>query len=350
MKAAVVDRYGPPDVVHVEDVARPVPTASQVLVRVHAASVNRADLDGLYPRWQFTRLFFGLRRPRNRGVGLDVAGVVGAVGSDVTAFRIGDRVFSDLFAFGQGAFAEYVVAPERAFQPMPDGIGFEDAATLPHSALLALQGLRFRDGRGVRPGDRVLVVGASGNVGPFAVQIAESMGAHVTGVARTDKLDFVRSLGADEVIDYTTTDYTRPAQAYDWILDVDPHRSLFAFMRALRRGGTYVSLGGPTTWMLWSIVLAPLARLRGRRMGLFLGWRPFHRDDVAELKALLAAGAVRPRIDRRYGLDEVVDALRWVDQGHAKGKVVVAVVPEATVVPETDVPKAGVAMEMGQGA
>jgi NADPH:quinone reductase-like Zn-dependent oxidoreductase len=323
VKAAVRDVYGPPEVVRVKDVAKPVPTGDQVLVRVHAASVNRADLDGLYPRWQLTRLIFGLRKPRHRGVGLDVAGVVEAVGPDVTGFRPGDRVFSDLFLFGQGAFAEHVMAPERALQAMPEGLGFEEAATLPHSALLALQGLRMRDGRGVRPGDRVLVVGASGNVGPFAVQIAKSMGARVTGVARTEKLDFVRSIGADEVIDYTTTDYTRPAEPYDWIVDVDPHRSIAAFRRALRRGGTYVSLGGSTSWMLQSIVLTPLARLGGRRMGLFLGWRPFHRDDVAELKALLAAGTVRPHIDRRYPLDQVVEALRWVDDGHARGKVLV---------------------------
>jgi NADPH:quinone reductase-like Zn-dependent oxidoreductase len=327
VKAAVRDRYGPPEIVHVEEVSKPVPTGDQVLVRVRAASVNRADLDGLYPRWQFTRLFFGFRKPRARGIGLDIAGTVEAVGPDVTAFQPGDRVFSDLFAFGMGAFADYVVASERAFQTIPEGLGFEEAAALPHSALLALQGVRLRDGRGIRAGDRVLVVGASGNVGPFVVQMAKGRGAHVTGVARTEKLDFVRSLGADEVIDYTTTDYTRPAQPYDWIVDVDPHRSIAAFWPALRRGGTYLSMGGQTTWMLSSMVLTPLSRLLGRRMGLFLGWRPFHRDDVAELKGLIADGTVAPRIDRRFDLDHVVEALRWVDDGHAKGKVIVNVAP-----------------------
>jgi NADPH:quinone reductase-like Zn-dependent oxidoreductase len=204
MKAAMRDRYGPPEVVEVREVDRPTPKDHEVLVRVHAASVNRADLDGLYPRWQLTRLFLGLRNPRMPRLGLDVAGVVEAVGPNVTRFRPGDEVFADLFLFGQGAFAEYVCAPDKAFLSIPAGMSFEVAATLPHSAVLAVQGLRAGD-RTVKPGDKVLVVGASGNVGPFVVQIAKAMGAEVTGVASTAKLDFVRSLGADHVNDYTTT-------------------------------------------------------------------------------------------------------------------------------------------------
>jgi NADPH:quinone reductase-like Zn-dependent oxidoreductase len=197
MKAAVREKYGSPDVVRLEDVDRPVPADHQVLVRVHAASVNRADLDNLTPRPSFVRLFIGLRAPRNPRIGLDVAGVVEAIGPSVTLFRPGDRVFADLFAFGQGAFAEYVCAPEKAFALMATGMTFEDAATLPHSAILALQGLRLRNGRTIRPGNQVLIDGASGNVGPFAVQVAKSMGAVVTGVCSTDMLEFVRSLGAD---------------------------------------------------------------------------------------------------------------------------------------------------------
>ena len=199
MKAAVRDRYGSTDVVRLDDVDRPIPGEDELLVRVHAASVNRADLDGLGPRPSFARLFMGLRRPRNPRLGIDVAGVVEAVGSTVTRFRPGDRVFADLFPFGQGAFAEYVAARETAFQTIPGGMAFEDAATLPHSAILAVQGLRLRDGRTIRPGDTVLVDGASGNVGPFAVQIAKSRGAVVTGVCSEAKLDFVRSLGVDQV-------------------------------------------------------------------------------------------------------------------------------------------------------
>ena len=324
MRAAMRDVYGPPDVVDVRDVPVPVPTGDQVLVRVHAASVNRADLDGLYPRWQFTRVFSGIRRPRERGLGLDAAGVVESVGPDATTFRPGDRVFADLFSFGMGAFADHVVAPQRAFSTIPDDVSFEDAATLPHSAVLALQGLRLRDGRTIGPGDRVIVVGASGNVGPFAVQIAKSMGAHVTGVARTEKLDFVRSLGADAVLDYTTTDYTTTGERYDWILDVEARHSLLRARRALRRGGAYVSLGGPGMRIFEAMLLGGLvSRATGRRMGLLLWWKPFKAEDVDRLRTLLAAGDVRPIIDRRFSLDEVVEALRYVDGGQARGKVIV---------------------------
>ena len=206
MKAALQRRYGSVDVVRIEEVERPVPGDDDVLVRVHAASINRADLDGLGPRPGFVRLLVGLRAPRRHQTGTDVAGVVESVGRNVTRFKPGDRVFADLFNVGQGAFAEYVSAAEKAFQLIPPDMSFEDAATLPHSAILALQGLRLRNGRTIKPGDKVLIEGASGNVGPFAVQIAKSMGAVVTGVCSTAKLEFVRSLGADHVIDYTSVD------------------------------------------------------------------------------------------------------------------------------------------------
>lgn len=326
MKAALRDRYGPPDVVEVRDVDRPTPTDDRVLVRVHAASVNRADLDGLGPRWQFIRLFTGLRAPRERRIGLDAAGVVEAVGPGATAFRRGDRVFGDLFAFGQGAFAEYVCPPQRALAPMPAGLSFEDAATLPHSAILALQGLRLRSGRTVGPGDRVIVVGASGNVGPFAVQIAKARGAVVTGVCRTEKVDFVRSLGADEVIDYTTTDYTATGEQWDWILDVDARHSVLRTRRALRPKGAYVSLGGPAGMLVDGLLVGSvLSRATGKRMGLLTWWRPFKPEDVATLREMIAAGQVRPTIDRRYPLSEIVDALRHVDEGRSRGKVVITI-------------------------
>ncbi|HYR13862.1 MAG TPA: NAD(P)-dependent alcohol dehydrogenase [Mycobacterium sp.] len=326
MKAAVADRYGPPTVVKVGDVERPVATADRVLVRVRAASVNRADLDGLYPRWQFTRLFFGLRRPRNRRLGIDVAGVVESVGPTVTRFRPGDLVFGDLFAFGQGAFAEYVCVPERALALIPTAMTFEDAATLPHSAVLALQGLRLRDGRSIQRGDRVLVVGASGNVGPFAVQIAKSMGADVTGVCSTDKGEFVRSLGADRVIDYTKVDPTRAAERYDWIVDVDAHYSLLRWRHALRPRGVYVALGGSAGWLLQGLLLMPAISLAfSKRMGLMLWWKPFKSEDVDTLKQLIAAGRLKPFIDRRFPLSQIVEALEYVDEGRARGKVVVTV-------------------------
>jgi NADPH:quinone reductase-like Zn-dependent oxidoreductase len=323
VKAAVRDRYGSPDVVRLVEVDRPVPTEDRVLVQVRAASVNRADLDGITPRPQFSRAFLGLRRPRNLRIGIDVAGVVTEVGPDATRFRPGDEVFADLFGFGQGAFAEYVCAREKAFETIPTGMSFEAASTLPHSAVLALQGLRVRDGRTPQPGDHVLIDGASGNVGPFAVQIAKALGCEVTGVCRTGKVDFVRSLGADHVLDYTKTDYTRAGIRYDWIVDTDSHHSLLAVKRALRPGGVYNTLGG-TDRAILSLIAAPIVgRAVGRRMGLMLWWKPFDPDDVARLKELIAAGKLTPAIDRTFSLDDVVDALSWVHDGRAQGKVVI---------------------------
>jgi NADPH:quinone reductase-like Zn-dependent oxidoreductase len=310
--------------VEIRQIPKPVPAGDEVLVRVEAASVNRADLDAITARWFFIRLFAGLRRPRVKRVGLDVAGVVEAVGEEVTRFKVGDRVFGDLFSYGSGAFAEYVCAPEKAFAAIPDDMSFEVAATLPHSGVLALQGLRLSGGRTVGEGDRVLIVGASGNVGPFAVQIAKARGAHVTGVASTDKLDFVRSLGADEVIDYRTTDCTRPAQPYDWIVDVDAHHPLRRWRRALRPRGVYLAMGGSGGWLLSLAFWQPMLKLAtDKTMGLMLHWKPFKAEDVDELKRLVASGAVKPVVDRRYPLDQVVDALAYVHEGRARGKVLV---------------------------
>jgi NADPH:quinone reductase-like Zn-dependent oxidoreductase len=324
MKAAWIERYGGPDMVEIRDVPKPEPGPKDILVRVEAASVNRADLDEMLPRWQFLRLATGLRRPRRHRIGSDVAGVVEAVGERVNRFKVGDRVFGDLFAHGHGAFAEYVSAAEKAFALIPADMSFETAATLPHSAVLALQGLRLKGGRTAEKGARVMVIGASGNVGPFAVQIAKSRGAHVTGVASTDKLDFVRSLGADEVIDYRTTDYTRPAEPYDWILDVDAHHPVRDFRRALRPGGVYAAEGGSARWFLSLLFWQPIMKLTtDKTMGMMLHWKPFNPPDIEELKRLVAAGAVVPQIDRRFSLDDAAGALRYVQSGQARGKVVV---------------------------
>ena len=328
MKAALQEKYGSPDVVVVREVERPTPKSDEILVRVMAASVNRADLDGLGPRPGFMRPFIGLRAPRDPRMGIDVAGEVESVGADATRFRPGDRVFADVFAFGQGAFAEYVCAREKAFQSIPLGLSFEDAATLPHSAILALQGLRRRNGRTVQPGDKVLIDGASGNVGPFAVQIAKSFGAEVTGVCSTAKVEFVRSLGADHVLDYTKVDYTRAGERYDWILDTDSHHSIRRVRRALRPKGVYVTLGGTAWPIIQGIIVGPLLSLGSDRWsGLMLWWKPFNPDDVTTLTAMVEAGTLKPNIDRRYPLSEIVAALHWVDDGHAKGKVVIAAPP-----------------------
>ncbi len=326
MKAAIVERYGPPETVELRDIERPVASGDQVLVRVRAASVNRADLDGLIPRPSFVRLFVGLRAPRNTRVGIDVAGVVEAVGPDVTRFKPGDDVFADLFSHGAGTFAEYVCASETAFESMPIGVSFEEAATLPHSAVLALQGLRLRKGRTPQPGDKVLINGASGNVGPFAVQIAKWMGAEVTGVCSTSKMDMVRAIGADHVIDYTKVDYTTTGERYDWIVDTDSHQPIRRARRALRRNGVYVTLGGTSIPILQAMLLGPLLSVRSDRYsGIMLWWKPFHPADVTKLKELVADGKIRPVIDRTYPLDEVVEALRHVNDNRAKGKVVITV-------------------------
>jgi NADPH:quinone reductase-like Zn-dependent oxidoreductase len=318
------DRYGSTEVVELRDVEEPVPTEDRVLVRVRAASVNRADLDSLGPRPAFARAFMGLRAPRIARLGIDVAGVVEAVGPDVTRFQPGDAVFGDLFSFGSGSFAELVAPRQRALEPIPAGMTFETAATLPHSGVLALQGLRLRNGRTIRPGDRVLIDGASGNVGPFAVQVAKAMGADVTGTCRREKVDFVASLGADHVIDYTRTSYTRGTDRYDWIVDTDSHHSMLDIGRVLTPGGVYVTLGGTTLPILAALASgAVISAATKRWMGLLLWWKPFHRPDVQRLTELIAAGQVTPRIDRSFPLTDVVAALRWVDDGHARGKVLV---------------------------
>lgn len=331
MKAAYQGRYGPPEVVEIREIEKPVPTGDRVLVGVKAASVNRADLDGLKPKPGFIRLFAGLRAPRNHGVGVDAAGIVEAVGPEVTRFTPGDAVMVDMFAaggaVGGGAFAEYLTAREKAFQTIPAGMSFEEAATLPHSALLALQGLR-KGTRTIQPGDQVLIDGASGNVGPFAVQIAKAMGAEVTGTASAAKLDFVRSLGADHVIDYRTVDFTRAKERYDWIVAVDSHRSILRVGRALKPGGVYATLGGDTGSIfasLWGSLV--LSRFGDRWRGLMLWWKPMHEPDVDRLKELIAAGKLKPVIDRRYPLDDVVAALRYVEDGHPRGKVIITVDP-----------------------
>lgn len=325
MKAAWRDRYGGPDVVYLRDVPKPEPAAGEVLVRVKAASVNRADLDGLYPRWGFIKLFLGLRAPREKykPLGIDLAGTVESVGEGATEFEPGDDVFADISAFGAGAFAEYVCLPEKAFVAMPRGLSYEEAACLGHSGVLAVRGFTKRGGRTVSAGERVLVVGASGNVGPYCIQIAKSLGAHVTAVASGEKLDFVRSLGADEAIDYRATDYTRPAQPYDWIVEVDAHYPVRRWLRALNKGGVHMAFGGPASWLLASSFMGPLlSRLTGKHVGVAYV-SPFGERDVAQLLEYVNSGVLKPAIDRRFALEDVAEALRYVDQAKNRGKVVV---------------------------
>ena len=324
MQAIVRDGYGGPEKVRLVEVDTPVAGDGQVLVRVAAASVNAADLDVLRGRPAFARVMTGLRGPRERLLGSDLAGRVEAIGPGVTRFSVGDEVFGDLTRHGLGAFAEYACAPEAAFAARPSNLSAEEAAGLPWSGITALQSLS--GARPVGPGQSVLVNGASGNVGPFAIQIAKAFGAEVTGVCSTAKMDFVRSLGADHVVDYTRDDVTRLGRRFDRILDVASRQSIIDYRRILRPGGVYVWIGGTLRGFFGAVVLGPVISLAGsRRMGLMWWWRPFRQEDVAALTDLVEAGHVRPVINRSYPLAQVADALAYVEGGAARGKVAITV-------------------------
>ena len=323
MKAWVRDEYGGPDVLRLEGIATPEVPDDGILVRVAASSVNQADLDYLYGKPWITRMATGLRRPSNPRVGLDVAGVVEVVGKDATRFRPGDEVYGDMTEFGHGAFGEYVSAPEQAFAKVPDGVSLEDAATVPQAGILAIQGLNAQ-GR-IKSGDRVLINGASGSVGPFAVQIAKSMGAEVTGVASTAKVPFVRSLGADHVLDYTRDDFTKLGQRYDRILDMAAVHSIAKVRRALTPRGVYIAIGGPLTNVFGAMIVGLVMPLAGKQRAGLPFWKPFRAEDVATLSQMLADGTIQPVIDKRFPLNQVPDALRYVDDDQARGKVVITV-------------------------
>jgi NADPH:quinone reductase-like Zn-dependent oxidoreductase len=322
MKAIVRRRYGSPDVLTLEELEKPMVREQDVLVRVRGASLNADDLEYLYGKSPFTRMATGLRRPRIRGLGVDVAGQVEAVGKNVTDFREGDEVFGNMTEHGLGAYAEYVCAPARAFALKPAKLTFEEAATVPQSAVLALQGLRGK--RQIRPGDRVLINGAGGNVGPFAVQIAKHFGAEVAAVDSAGKLDMVRSVGADHLIDYIREDPIRDGRRYDLILDVVARRPMSEWRRALNPAGLYVMLGASTALLLKGAAIGPLISITGsRKMAVMWWWKPFKQDDVAFLKDLIEAGRLTPVIDRRYPLSDVPDALRYLETGNARGKIVI---------------------------
>jgi NADPH:quinone reductase-like Zn-dependent oxidoreductase len=324
MKAIVQRRYGNPgDVLEFRDVDRPEPGDGEVLLRVHASSVNPADWFPLVGRPSVLRLMFGLTRPKRQVPGKDVAGTVEAVGPKVTRLRPGDEVFGELPG---GAYAEYAVAAEDALAPKPANLGFPEAAAVPLAGITALQGMR--DAGGVQAGHRVLVNGASGGVGTFAVQVARSLGAHVTGVCSTRNLDLVRSIGAEEVVDYTREDFTRGEQSYDVIFDLVGSHAMSAYRRVLRPGGVYVAstgrpggdILGPMPY-LFRVVLSSLRG--GPTMKTFVA-KP-NPDDLAALAQLIEAGEVRPVIERAYGLPETAEALAHQGEGHAQGKTVVTV-------------------------
>ncbi len=314
MRAVVYDRYGPPEVLRVEEVPVPSPGANQVLVEVAATSVNLSDWEGLTGTPGYARIG-GLRAPTRRVLGSDIAGRVAAVGSGVTRFRLGDEVYGDNLGL-MGGFAEYAVAPEAALAHKPEELTFAEASTLPQAGSIALQGTAS-----ARRGQRVLINGAGGGAGSFAIQLATLSGAHVTGVDNAGKLDFMRELGADEVVDYRSEDFTR-LEPYDLVLDLVAHRSVFAYWRALARGGRYLCVGGTVRTLLGVVTVgAALGLLTGRRLGVLLARQgPKHFTPAAER---CIAGDLRIHIDHTFPLDEVPQALAYVGEGRARGKVVV---------------------------
>lgn len=322
MKATVYTKYGPPDILNLEEVRDPTPKEDEVLVKVHAASANAADWHLLRADPFLVRLMYGVLKPKHEILGADIAGRAEAVGGNVKQFQPGDEVFGDLSGDGFGGFAEYVCASENALVSKPASMTFEEAAAVPMAAVTALQGLRDK-GR-IQPGQKVLINGASGGVGTFAVQIAKSFGAEVTGVCSTRKSDMVRSIGADHVIDYTQEDFTRNGQRYDLILAVNGYRPISDYKRALNAKGIYVMVGGSTAQIFQALLLGPWMSMTGSKKMGALSAKP-DREDLVFVKELVEAGKVMPVIDRRYPLSEVGEALRYLEEGHARGKVVITV-------------------------
>ena len=319
MRAVVYDRYGGPDMLRLEEVPRPSPGAKQVLVRVAATSLNLSDWESLRGTPAYAR-FGGLFRPARHTLGSDIAGRVEAVGSGVTKFRPGDEVYGDNLVL-KGGFAEFAVAPESALALKPAALSFAQASAIPQAGVIAWQGTA-----GAGPGKRMLINGAGGGSGAFAIPLAKRLGAHVTGVDNAGKLDFMRSLGADEVIDYRRDDFTLTGP-YDIILDLVAHRSVFAYRRALARGGRYRCVGGSASTLLRILTIGVLAgRLTGRRLGVLpVRMGPEHFGPVADL---CVSGELAVHIDRTFTLDEVPRALAHVGEGRALGKVVVVPTPE----------------------
>jgi len=320
MKAIVCTQYGSPDVLQLKEVEKPAPKDDEVLVTIHAASANPLDWHLMRGSPFLARLGGGLRKPKDPRLGVDIAGRVEAVGNNVTQFRLGDEIFGTV----KGGFAEYACAREDRLALKPAHVSFEGAAAAPVVAFTALQGLR--DKGKIQPGQKVLVNGASGGVGTFAVQIAKSFGTEVTGVCSTRNLDMVRSIGADHVIDYTREDFTKNGQRYDLICDAVGNRSVSDYKRALRPQGTCIIIGFTTLSRLFGhVVLGPLLSMTGNKKIGLMGLAKPNQKDLAFVKELLEAGKVVPVIDRRYPLSETAEAIRYLEKRHARGKVIITV-------------------------
>jgi NADPH:quinone reductase-like Zn-dependent oxidoreductase len=314
MKAILCTKYGPPDGLQLTEVEKPAFKDNEVLVKIQAASVNTLDL---WTKGGMSRIYAGLLKPKDPRIGRDIAGRVEAVGKDVTQFKPGDEVFGVC----AGAFAEYATANEKGLALKPLKSSFEEAAAVPVAAITALQGLR--DSGHIQAGQKVLINGASGGVGTFAVQIAKSFGAEVTAVTSPRNLDQARSIGADHVIDYTKEDFTKNGQQYDLIYAVNGYHPLSAYKRALTPKGIYVAAGGKMAQIFQSMLLGRLnSSTDGQKMG-FMGIAKINPKELGFMKELLEAGKVVPVIDKRYPLSEAGQALRYLGDGHARGKVII---------------------------
>lgn len=324
MKAMVYRRYGGPEVLELADVARPTPGDGEVLVKVHASSINAADYRMMRADPFLVRLFNGLTKPRRFILGVDVAGVVEAVGPSVTRLAVGDAVFGETPLKGQGAFAEYAVVSERALAKKPARLRFEEAAVVPLAAMTALQGLR--DLGQVKPNQRVLIQGAGGGVGLFAVQIARLMGAQVTAVCGPKSAELVRGFGAHDVIDYTQCNFTHESTKYDVIVAVNGYHPLTAYRRCLVPGGRYVMIGGTGRQLFETLLFGALVfRLQGKHAAALTIDESKRPADVAQLATWLQEGKLTPTIDRELDLTQTAEAMRYVEKGHVRGKVVLRV-------------------------
>jgi len=317
VKAIVYEKYGTPDVLQLKEVAKPVPGEDEVLVKVHAASINDWDLGLLYGDF-INRMLNGLRKPRRNILGSDIAGKIETVGKKVKRFKAGDDVYGDLS--GQwGGFAEYVCAPEKSLSLKPAAMSFEEAAAIPQAAMLAVQGLI--DKGKIKQAQKVLINGAGGGVGTFAIQIAKLYGAEVTGVDKATKLEMLRSIGFDHVIDYTKEDFTKNGKAYDLILDAKTNRSAFDYTRSLNRNGVYVTVGGSIGHLLQVLILAPLIRMIQSKHLRIVALKP--NKDLAFMNDLFEKGKVRTVIDGPYRLDQLGEAFRHFAKADHKGKIVI---------------------------
>ncbi|MFQ5976788.1 MAG: NAD(P)-dependent alcohol dehydrogenase [Candidatus Heimdallarchaeota archaeon] len=322
MKAIVCPKYGPPDVLQLKEVALPTPKADEVRVKILAASLNKTDIE-IIRGWLFVRLAGGLRQPSVKILGCDFSGRVDSIGKEVTQFKPGDEVYADLMyqTPAYGAFAEYVCIPEKRLRMKPTNMSFKEAATIPQAAVLAIQGIKGKTPP--KPGQKVLINGAGGGVGTFAIQIAKYYGTEVTAVDSAAKFEMMRSIGADHVIDYTTEDFTTKGKHYDLILDVVAKKSVFAYRRALRSNGRYRAVGGSAGQIFQILLLGSIISwFSSKKIGLLIG-HPNKKEDMDFLAELFESKKVVPIIEKAYPLKEAAKALRYLEEGHAMGKLVV---------------------------